>query len=588
MRFSECDDGSTLTHSGLFLSILDSNGGVQILDCCIMGRVAAQNMPLHEYEQYQHHGFIRPQGQYIIRQALQYQQHGFIRPQGHQQQHHQQQQQESVSFPLATIIVSRSHFVNALHTLSSRSVGNLQWCGSSGFGTEGSMPPLALLMDKLPKLVVLTFQLPPEDVVQESGPLLQSSLLSLSFPSHKAAMKSLDGSNLAFVTMQRGRSKFSQRYTNLLTYFVMEQLQPVSIVETLASESKYEEAIASASKLSAQEQTTLAAVVADCRRKLWETKHDVPSLEATGTSSYIIRQALSIVEYNDDDVGTDDVLTVEVLHSLLKLALSCSERSKDNNDKVVKIRDVMVKLGSYELLCRHFGSSISIRQFRHDFLRVETHQLLEHLARRAHTKALTTLVFRHKKEIGPRRLLDVLSLLPASLDPTFYSHLVPVFRDGSFSDYFFSLKDEGSDAIPWSHMRQYLSEAGGFPVVLDLLDEKAVLDYNRGGFCHDPVTLEDSVSMLADWFNSRANLIQSYVGDIDCVIRLCELGLKCLTSKGTLDNAALPIGQVHKVWQIAVSLQRMKIDDVVSMDDDGIDIRKLMEMDLASLFELVF
>jgi hypothetical protein len=71
---------------------------------------------------------------------------------------------------------------------------------------------------------------------------------------------------------------------------------------------------------------------------------------------------------------------------------------------------------------------------------------------------------------------------------------------------------------------------------------------------------------------SRANLIQSYVGDIDCVIRLCELGLKCLTSKGTFDDAALPIGQDHKVWQSAVSLQGMILDDVVSMDDDGIDI----------------
>jgi hypothetical protein len=86
---------------------------------------------------------------------------------------------------------------------------------------------------------------------------------------------------------------------------------------------------------------------------------------------------------------------------------------------------------------------------------------------------------------------------------------------------------------------------------------------------------------------SRANLIQSYVGDIDCVIRLCELGLKCLTSKGTFDDAALPIGQVHKVWQSAVSLQGMILDDAVSMDDDGIDIRKWMEMDLASLLELV-
>jgi hypothetical protein len=134
-------------------------------------------------------------------------------------------------------------------------------------------------------------------------------------------------------------------------------------------------------------------VLASCRRKLWETKHDLPSQEATGDSSYIIGQALSVVDANDD-VDTDGFFSVEEVPSLLKLALACSERSNDNNDKAIKIRDVMVKPGSYELLCHNFGSSASIRQLRHGFIRIKTHHLLEQLARRADIKALTTVVLR--------------------------------------------------------------------------------------------------------------------------------------------------------------------------------------------------
>jgi hypothetical protein len=113
-------------------------------------------------------------------------------------------------------------------------------------------------------------------------------------------------------------------------------------------------------------------------------------------------------------------------------------------------------------------------------------------------------------------------------------------------------------------MPQYLSETEGFPVVLGLLDEKVVLDNNRGGFCQDPISPENIESMLAGWFFARANLTQSFVGDIDCVIRLCELRLKCLTSRGDFDNASVPIKQVHRLWQsdVDVSLQRMLLDEV--------------------------
>lgn len=545
LRFSE-SDGSTSTYSGPFLSVLDWNGEVQIFNCSVMGRVAAQNLPLHEYEAYRN-----------SMQAL--------------------EDAQPVSFPLVEAIVPRNHFPGALQSLATSSVGNHQWLGSGGFGSEGTMPPLALLMDGLRKLVLLTFVLPPEDAY-DHGPL-DSSLLSLPFPTLGAAIENLDGTNLSFVTIQKGYSKPSRRKARLLTHFVMDQLQPIAIVETLARDAKYEEAIESASKLSNHEQTALEDVVGLCRRKVWETKRDIRSLEATGDASYILQQALSV---RDEDFDTENI-SMDTLHSLLKLALTWGERSK-NGSKVDAIRVMIVRLGSYELLCHHFGTDASVHQYLSEFTKIDVDKLSEQLARRADIRALSVLLFRHRKEIGPR-LFTILSLLPPSLDTIFYCHLLPVLRNGSISDYF--LSDNGKDAIPWSHMPQYLSETEGYSVVMGLLDEKAVLDFNKSSISKDSKNFE---TVIADWFLCRAKLTQTFVGDIEIVVRLCELGLKCLTPldiKSNFDLIGTDVEKVYQSWQSAISLQRMILDEVVSIDGDGIDTDDLMEMDLTQLLALI-
>ncbi|KAG7356314.1 hypothetical protein IV203_001000 [Nitzschia inconspicua] len=548
MRFSE-SDGSTSSHSGPFLSVLDWNGGVQIFNCSILGRVATQNMPLHEYEAYQN--------------SI-------------------QEGQNFVPFSLVTTMISRSHFPGILHDLDTSSVANLQWMGSREFGTAGTLPPLALIMEKMRTLGLLTFTIQTKDD-NDDDVSLEPSLLSLPFPSSGAAIKSSGGSNLSFVALHRGKSNASGRQTRLLTHFVMEQLQPIAIVESLARESKFKEAIESASKLSADDQTAVADVVAQCLRKLWETKRDMASLEATGDTSYIIQQAL-LIRDKDFDI---DSLTMETLHPLLKLALACCERSKDNTNVEI-IRDMVVRLGSYELLCHVFGSNPSLRQFLREFLMVNVVKLAEQLARRADVRVLSMLFFRHRKEIRPK-ILSVLSLFPPSLDPMSYCHLLPVIRNGSYSDYILS-SQFGIATIPWSHMPQYLSETEGYTLVLSLLDEKAVLDYNKGCnsvICTNTQSLE---SVVADWFLSRAKLMQTFVGDIDCVIRLCELGLMCLTAtppNANFDDANVAVKEVHKALQSAISLQRMILDEIVSIDVDGIDADDLMDMNLTQLLDLV-
>jgi hypothetical protein len=193
-------------------------------------------------------------------------------------------------FPLATTVVTRSHFVESLHTNSNNNnkvglpkapspVVNLHWLSSAGSVT-GIFPPLVLLMQKPRKLQIITFSLPEEEIDDESrGP--RSSLISLPFPGHGATMETLGEGNLSFVSLRQGKK---QNQPSSLTCFMMQRLQPQAIIQSLASASKFEEAIRAASKLSEADQNVLAEVVQDCHKRIWESKRDVDSLAETRDS----------------------------------------------------------------------------------------------------------------------------------------------------------------------------------------------------------------------------------------------------------------------------------------------------------------
>ena len=549
MRFSD-SDGSTSVHSGPFLSILDWNGGVQIFDCSIMARVAAQNMPLHEYEQYQN-------------------------------------ATEEVPFPLATIIVSRSHFAISLQKETRPTVSNLHWLGSSGFGTDSTMPSLVLLVHGSKTLVVATFFLPLENCFDDTGVReeegdLDASILSMTFPASGAAMKSADDSNLAFVSLRRGKIKSSQQPTRIYTYFVMEQLQPIAIVETLARDGKYEQAIESAKKLSDYEQESLTDVVAHCHRRLWETERIVESLEATRDNSYIIREAISVSE----DGTSETNLSLEKLHSVLSLGLACSEKIRDTSNIEV-IRELIVRLGTYELLCQHFGSVPSLNRFRREARNVSLHKLALQFARSADIAALSVVIFRHRRIIG-EKVLDILSALPLSLDPTTYCHLLPVIRKGKFSDYFMASDDS---EVPWSHLPRYISETLSRSIVLGLFDEKVVLDDNKGFSGDKSEVFGDLEAVVTRWFLSRGANMQKFIGKVEDAIRLCAFGLECLSphfEETNVDHESSSIKQLHTTWRSALSLQRMLLDEIVPIDGSGISTDDLMDMKLVDLLDLVF
>jgi hypothetical protein len=553
MRFCPSDGSHASKNPGPFFAVLDWNGGVSLLDCSFMERVAAQSLSQEEYELYR------------------------------SSNHH-------LPFPLATNVVTRSHFVDSIHTNSNTKVGlpkapspvvNLHWLSSAGSVT-GILPPLVLLMQKPRKLQIITFSSPEEERDDESkGP--RSSLISLPFPGHGATMETLGEGNLSFVSLRRGKK---QNQPSLLTCFMMQRLQPQAIIQSLASASKFEEAIRAASKLTEADQNVLAKVVQDCHKRIWESKRDVDSLAETRDLSYVVQQAVSFCRM---DAPTRD-LTLEKLRMVCSLALIMGKNSKSEQQSIDEIRQFLVKLGTYELLCRHLGVQPSFERFWEQVADMPTKELAQQFARTAEIMALSIVFFRHRQDIVGE-ILQILGHIPLSLDPAAYCHLLPIVRDRKLRDTFFSL----TGIEPLSHMPQYLKESEGVVAVLDTEDEKMVLDHNQNLVSFNE---SDLASSTASWFVARAGKMQTFVGNVQPVILLCEVGLKCShqsMAQSSMLSAPPAVQQLYKTWRSATSLQEMLAEGVVAVDSDGstasystyINTGELLQMELVDIVAMV-
>jgi hypothetical protein len=564
MRFVQ-SDGSNAFHAGPFLTVLDWNGGVTILDCSFMENVASQSLSQREYDLYRN---VDP----------------------------------STSPSLATTIVTRSHFIDCIQkstgSAALSSVSNHHWLRPSGpgtrpsgLGTPGTLPPLILLSRNPRKLQIITFGLPEAERDDGArGP--NFSLTSLPFPGHGATMESIEEGNISFVSLRRDKTNMG---AVLFKSFVMQRLQPQAIIQSLARASKFQEAIQAASILSEVDQNAVAKVVQDCHRRLWESKHDVTSLRETQDATYIVHEVTSW--YQSETL--EDNVTLEKLRSVGLLALQVAEKSRLTDERMDTVREFLVKLGTYELLCRYLNVETSVNRFRKDMAELPVKDLAVQFAQTADILALSIVFFRHRREML-RDALDILDKIPLSSNPASYGHLLPVIRGGAVSDCFLSstLLAREDQPVHWSHMPQHLHETDGHIVVLDAKDEKLVLDHNKNYQVRRAVEDVDLVSDTADWFTARAGKMQVFVGNVQPVILLCELGLRCAsasTEQPNLLGAPAAIQQLYKTWKSASSLQIMLADGIVALDREDtaashsvtINTEELLSMDLVDLVALV-
>ena len=511
-------------HASLFLALLDWNGSVTILDCSFMRRVASQSLTPQEYEQYRSSKNYMP-------------------------------------FPLANIILNRSQFASILKNRSSRNlmevsvVANIHWLAVAAPQCTGALPPLVVMLGKKTMMLnIITFFL--HEGEQEGGlSSSNSTSTSLAFPGHGASIRNYGNEDLLFVSLRKSK----KRKRSNLEFFAMQRLQPQAIIQSLASAAKYEEAIQAACKLPETDRESLDGIVEECQRKLWEKKRDVDSLAQLRDARYVVQEAVSLCRAVHD-------ISLADLRQVCSLALVRGKNYPQEQESLEEILHFLIKLATFELLCRHFLVDPSLRQFQEEFSAHPLKELALQFALAGEISALSILFFRHRsKLIGD--LFSILDKIPLAMDPAAFCHLLPVERDGSFSDFFLS-KNTNDRPMHWSGMPQYLNEIEGTVIVLDSKDEKMVLEYNKRS--HDHGSREAGVSAsISDWIAARAVRMQTFLGKVQPVIILCEFGLLCshpALLQTDVPSAPAAVQRLYRTWRSACSLQQMLIDGVVSLE----------------------
>lgn len=523
-----------------FLALLDWNGGVSVLDCAVLERLAAQTVNQEEYDLYHNADDLEP-------------------------------------FPLVTCLTTRGQFANALKTHETTkgechqsvvNIRNLSWMIPTDLPkTELEVPYLVLMMNESRKLVIVSV-----------GEKL--SVASVLFPGSGATMKMCQRRRLVFVS--RGGWK---DHGFCLKYFSMQQLEPLAIIRSLARDCKFEDVIQAASKLPYHDQERLSDTVEQCHLQLWKRKRETKWLQGLQNAAVVVHEVLhACFSYT-----TDLDLTFESLRVACQFAIAKGCNSLPLQEHIVKIEAFVVKLGTFELLCQLYSAQPSLVQFRKMFQDVPIARLAKRLAQRGELSALTIVVFRHKVDIG-ESILFVLHQIPVSLDPLSFAHLLPVASEKEPDTFFNPLDSCTEGAIHWSNMPLTMLDWNGTQIVLNSCDERRILCYLRNGSL-----FQNASSAVAAWTLERAKMMQTLVGNIRHVVSLCELGLRCsvLSREGEKPSSSEPSAQrLYEFWRRASSLQRLLLDGVTFSVGDSclfsICTDDFLSMDLGQVIHMVF
>ena len=574
---------------GPYLAILDWNGSVTIMDCSLMERLASQTLSQHEYDMYRNANDQTP-------------------------------------FPLATTVVKRKEFTKRLRLRSSPTKGftrnvpispcsnavtNLHWLEDPVKSSKAhTLPPLALLMGASQReLYIASFCIQDNrDSSNQKDGSDEAFVTTLAFPGNGAAIESLVDGQFGFLAVAQQNRKSKQLVpggSSCLKFFVMQQLQPLAIIESLARAGKYKEAIEAAGKLSDSDQNEISALVHECFKQLWEKYRDVACLAKTNDVNYIVNEvAAHCMKASDSENRSEDRTKLGKLRSMCIMALDKTKDYIPRNSEdrsIEEITTVVIKLGTYELICAHLTAEASYMLFHTEFLTVDLVDLAETFARTADILALSTLFFRHARDLV-KNWISILDHIPLSMDPYSYRHLLPIIReDGRISDCFLSSTRGDEHQLHWSQIPHYLKDNDNHSVVLDRRDETIVLDFNKRLFVESADNLDgdgDLRSSVATWFVSRACKMQTFVGNLPPVILLCEFGLRCTMSSDIVEQTSIleaprAVQQLYRTWKSACSLQSLLAEGVLDLKQDrtnsivSINTSDMLSMDLVDIVALV-
>ena len=565
------------TSQMVLLSLLDWNGSVTVLDCSFLERMVSHSLFEEEYR--------------IVREADMAPEQG------------EEQQEPPPVPPLVKVLVDRSLMMawmkSSQASSSSSSKGlmyhckHAQWLARPDNVTD---PWLILLTAPVKSTSHKSRIMIMSGFLGSQENLEHPSIQTVAFPTVRAT---LQGSTVPSIAQDGTVTPTSmlrmvfppKKQSHNLCMCLLQPLESQDIISSLARDGKYKQALAAAQELSPKDQEHVRSTLEECRQQLWEQSGDLTWLKQATDDAYVVRQALSFFELeqgsedgNESNAHLENI-DVDTCRDICSIALQRVSKLRlgsaltlcfGTEDARSKLQGMLIRLGTYELLCQALNAELSFRRFRQMFTKAPLVDLAKSLATLSDLTSLSILWFRHAKELQPH-LIDILSLIPMTLDPTRFCHLLPVAPGSEeqgviHSSLFLTGIDssEGKKLLHKSQLPSHLKETYGFNVVLDGNDEKMVLDHNSTDNSRVGDEVDVNGSLLA-FYVSRARDMQLFSGNLQHVADFCALGLlatsrTCMDQENTssAEHVAQSVDtsthELYRTWGCAVALQKMLVE----------------------------
>ena len=287
-------------------------------------------------------------------------------------------------------------------------------------------------------------------------------------------------------------------------------------VESLIAVGNYAEAVRIVAQMTADEQDGVLDSTSLAHRHIWEHTSSFEALANVSDTDYVFDQALSL-HLSPETLGDSECLALfRKVHFLALARLTTGPSMSDVGDMRDQLKDRLIRLGSYELLCEHLGIEKSFESFSRSFLGLKISDLMRELAHAADVEALSILYFRHLDELQDQ--FELLNTISPMISPLTYCHLLPVDTPRS-APVFLSVHDVDVVLRNWQELPAYLLEAYDLAVVVDVEDQMMVLDKGPG-------LVEQSAEKGREWFSSRVLAFQELGATVRNTSSLCRLGLR--------------------------------------------------------------
>eukprot|EP00978_Attheya_sp_CCMP212_P006132 scaffold13826_cov50-Attheya_sp.AAC.2 len=354
------------------------------------------------------------------------------------------------------------------------------------------------------------------------------------------------GDSMPFLFQQGGSNKKCN-----LSMLTVQSLNPSVVVESLVHSGQYREALSMAEQVIQEGTDTvnMHVLLDACYKGLWEQEANADYFCKISDDAYVLEYALKL---NGKTMPSDmDGLRAAYTEALKRMDKPDGPTSLEPTNAAATIRFQLVKLGSYVLMCRHFGIPATTHRFATKFVQSSVEELAMSCAVRGDITALTLCFVRHCniKCASRRRILEN---IPCCVPLVSYLHLLPVYKSESSGTYFIVSDGPTEECRPISELGSYVRARHHASTYLDEADKALIVD--DGDSINDVLTNvgdgENTRDDIAQWYLERALSAQESTRQFASTIEWCTEGLKRLSTSTAIAPEDMEIKAIHQLYSL--------------------------------------